>query len=159
MKTKIFSLLAVIMLISCASHRNARIAKTNIKGDWELTSITYDADGLYKISLFDGQSKECLEGSLWHFVINNTSGYYQFQKATCSTERQNFYFTIEESNDDPNKLYILLKPVDENRKSFDNRGYRLVLASQTENEMRWDMTSNVDGESFKIHLNFKKVNQ
>jgi len=159
MKTKIFYLLTLIMLISCASHRNARLAKTQIKGDWELTSITYDTDGLYKISLFDGQSKECLEGSLWHFVINNTSGYYQFQKPNCSEEIHNFYFTIEESKDDPQKLYFLLKPVDARHKSFDNKGYRLRLTSLEENQMQWDMNTNLDGKSFTIHLNFNKSNQ
>ena len=157
---KIFLItISLLLIVSCATHRNARLAKTSLRGDWQLNSITYDKQGLFKINLFDNQSKGCLENSLWHFVVNNTSGYYQFQNNHCSRDLNNFYFTVEQIENSPNDLSILIKPVNAKRKSSDNHGYRLKLVQLVENSMRWDMKSQVDGETFIIHLNFRKTNK
>jgi hypothetical protein len=157
---KIFLLSLVLFLTtSCKTHRYARLAKTDIRGDWKLTQITYDKQGLYKINLFDIQSKECLENSLWHFVTNNTSGYYQYKNNNCPDLRQNFYFTIEQASIDSKNLYILIKPVDAKRKSVDNHGYRLKLVQLTKNNMRWNMKSQVNGKAFIIHLDFQRNKQ
>ncbi len=158
MKKVVLITVTLLLTVSCATHRNARLAKTSLRGDWQLNTITYDKQGLFKINLFDNQPKRCLENSLWHFVVNNASGFYQYQNQGCSDSKHNFYFSVEQAENNPENLSILIKPVDAKRKSSDNHGYRLKLVQLSKGQMRWDMKSHLDGETFMVHLNFQKIN-
>ena len=51
----------------------------------------------------------------------------------------------------------MLKPTDEKYKSDTNIGFRLNLKSLSETVMQWQQTVIVDGEPFKITMNFNKI--
>lgn len=78
---KIVTLLIVISVVmACGTSKTVRESKRVIKGEWTLSSVTYNQAGTYAVTLLNDATKECFEGSYWRFIPNNNSGYIQFQK-------------------------------------------------------------------------------
>ena len=94
---KLFLFTITICLLSCGTSKTVRQSKKVIKGDWTLSSITYNQTGTFNVSLFGEASKDCFEGSTWRFIPNNNTGKYTINNANCSTGERNFIFTIQEA--------------------------------------------------------------
>ena len=146
-------LLFVATLFSCGASKNVRSKEKTIKGNWNLTNITYSKTGSYNVTLFDDASKSCFEGSSWKFVPNNNSGTYIINKNTCATGERDFSFVIQEVDENSGYYDFLLKPKNNND---NNRGYRLSLKNLTENTMLLQQNLTIDGSSFIINMNFIK---
>ena len=71
---KIVLVFLTIGLISCGSSKTMRDSKKIIKGDWTLSTITYNQTGTFNVSLFDDATKDCFESSSWNFIPNNNKG-------------------------------------------------------------------------------------
>ena len=163
MKKILLLLVAGLMAVSCKtqgtiakSTQGTRQANKVIKGEWTLSSITYNEKGKYEITLLNDTSKECFEGSYWKFVPNNYRGIYTINNTGCASGNRHFIFTVQEM-DKPTGYYdFLLKPTNEKYQSETNAGVRLHLAYLSENEMRWEQTVRVDGKPFVITMNFTK---
>ncbi len=155
MKNQLLFLLA-ICLISCGTPKTVRVSKKVIKGNWLLNSITYSESGTYKVNLLDDESKECFEGSSWQFIPNNNTGTYDIAGVGCSSGARNFVFTIQEVDPQTGLYDFLLKPTNEKHKSETNHGFRLRLASLSDDTMTWRQTVRVSGKPFIITMNFNK---
>lgn len=150
---KIVLILSAVCLMSCGTSKVVIAAKKTIKGNWSLSSITYDKPGTYKIKLLDDVSKECFQASTWQFIPNNNTGTYE----TCETGERYFNFTIQEVDAETGLYHFLLKPTDEKGKSETNRGFRIELSELSDTEMQWQQTVSVDGSPFTISMNFVKL--
>ncbi|WP_298237098.1 lipocalin family protein [uncultured Algibacter sp.] len=153
---KIIILLLTIGLASCGTSKTVRASKKVIKGEWTLSSITYDKTGTYNVTLLNDASKACFEGSTWQFVPNNNTGIYTINGASCKTGDRNFVFTIQEIDPQTGLYDFLLKPTNEKYKSETNQGFRLSLTSLSDSAMQWQQTVSVDGKPFTISMNFNK---
>ena len=147
----------ILSLVACGSSKTVRTSKKVIKGDWTLSSITYNAEGTYNISLFNDASSVCFENSVWKFIPNNNTGIYVIDNAQCSAGNRHFIFTIDEVDETTGLYDFLLKPTDEKGKSATNKGFRLALTSLSETDMQWQQTVFVDGDRFVINMNFTKL--
>lgn len=149
-----------LALASCGSSvkstKGTRTAAKTIKGEWTLSSVTYNQTGKYDITLLKDTSKECFEGSYWKFVPNNYRGLYAINKAGCAGGDRNFIFVIQEVDASTGYYDFLLKPTNEKYQSETNEGIRLHLAYLSDTEMRWEQTVRVDGKPFVISMNFTK---
>ncbi len=156
---KIILLISLIVLItSCSTPKTVIQSKKVIKGDWTLDNITYSKEGTFNVTLLNDTSKECFEGSLWHFIPNNNTGNYTISNTDCNTGSRFFRFTIQEVNKDNGLYAFLLKPTNEKYKSDDyNRGFRMNLSELSDTTMQWKQTLSVDGEPFTINMNFSKI--
>lgn len=161
MKKILFFLFAIgILASSCAtsgvkSTKGTRKMGREIKGEWVLSSVTYDRKGKYDITLFKDTSKECFEGSSWKFVPNNNKGVYSVNKRGCAVGDRYFIFVIQQV--DANGYYdFLLKPTNENYKSEVNEGIRMNLDYISDNQMIWKQVLQVEGKPFVISMNFTK---
>ena len=156
MKKKLILLFIGSLFLSCSSSKTIRTSKKIIKGDWTINSITYDTSGTYKVSLFNDVSKECFEGSSWHFIPNNFTGNYTINNSDCKIGERYFRFNIQEVDKETGLYSFLLKPTNTKYKSDDNRGFRLKLSQLSDTNMQWQQIINVDGKPFTINLNFIK---
>lgn len=159
---KITILLFSVLLTACstsskvAKPRETRVANKSIKGEWTLSSITYNQTGKFDITLLNDTSKECFEGSHWKFVPNNFRGTYTITQNGCATGERYFIFVVQQINKESGYYDFLLKPTDENYKSETNQGVRLNLAYLSEERMTWQQTLQVEGKPFIISMEFTK---
>ena len=156
--TKTIVLLTLTIILSaCGASKTVRVSKKVIKGNWTLNTITYSEKGTYKVSLLDDASKECFEGSTWHFIPNNNTGIYNITDSNCSAGERHFVFTIQEVDAETGLYDFLLKPTNEKHKSETNKGFRLKLSSLSDTMMQWQQTVVVEGKPFIITMNFDKI--
>jgi len=151
---KIILTLITLVLISCGASKTVRDSKKNIKGQWLLESVTYDKKESFKITLLKEASFECFEGSTWQFIPNNNTGTYSIDGEDCPTGTRHFIFTINDLDDGGQEF--LLKPTDGKKKSETNQGFRLQLTQLTESTLQLQQEAKLDGEPFKINMNFSK---
>lgn len=160
MKKSLLLLIFSMVLASCGSSvkstKGTRAAAKVIKGEWTLSSVTYNQAGKYDITLLKDTSKECFEGSYWKFVPNNYRGLYAINNTGCANGDRHFIFVVEEVDAATGYYDFLLKPTNERYQSETNEGIRLRLAHLSDNEMRWEQTVRVDGKPFVISMNFTK---
>ena len=156
MRGSVFVLL-VIMLTACGTLKTVRTSKKVLKGNWNLTSITYNKSGTYNVTLFNDESKACFENSTWQFIPNNNTGIYTINGSSCSTGDRHIIFTVDEVDETTGLYDFLLKPTDAKGKSETNRGFRLKLVSLTETTMQWEQTISFEGSPFVITMNFDKL--
>ncbi|WOD44820.1 lipocalin family protein [Hwangdonia lutea] len=147
-------LLLTVTFVSCGSTKTVRQAKKTIKGNWTLTSVTYNKTGTYNVTLLNDASKACFEGSTWQFVPNNNTGTYAINQTACNTGERYFNFTIQEVDAQTGLYDFLLKPTNEKGKSETNQGFRIKLKALSETSMQWEQTVLVDGAPFVITMNF-----
>ena len=155
---KIVMLIALtLVLASCNTTKTVRDSKKIMKGDWTLSSITYNQQGTFNVTLLDDVSKACFEGSSWQFIPNNNTGMYTINNNDCSTGKRYFMFTIQEVNAETGLYDFLLKPTNEKNKSETNQGFRLKLTELSDTDMQWQQTLSVGGIPFIINMNFTKL--
>lgn len=156
MKKLIAILFAVSTLYSCAVSKTLEKSKKTIKGDWTLSQVKYSESGTFNVNLLDDAPTACFEGSSWHFVPNNDTGTYTFNKSECAQNTRYFKFTIDEVDKKIGLYDFLLKPTDEKWKSEYNQGFRLKLTQLSNTSMQWSQTVNLEGKPFIIYMNFTK---
>lgn len=156
----LFLSLTTLILGSCTSSVRSTQGTRNIgkviKGEWVLSSVTYNQQGKYNITLLKDTSKECFEGSHWKFVPNNSRGIYNINKIGCAGGDRHFVFVIQEIDPTTGYYDFLLKPTNPKYQSETNEGVRLRLAHLSDNQMSWEQTLKVDGKPFVISMNFNK---
>lgn len=154
---KFVTLLSIILIVaSCGTSKTVRTSKKVIKGNWVLSSITYNQAGTYNTTLLNDASKDCFEGSIWQFVPNNNTGVYSINNGGCSAGDRHFVFTIQEVDAETGLYDFLLKPTNEKHKSETNQGFRLKLSALSDTAMQWQQSVSVAGSSLTINMNFTK---
>ncbi len=159
MKKIILLTVLATFALSCGTPKTVQESRKVIKGYWSLDNISYGSSGTFNVTIFNDTSTECLEGSMWRFIPNNNTGNYTIENTNCPTGQRDFVFTIQEMDPSGGLYDFLLKPTNAKGKSDDNSGFRLSLTQLNESSMRWEQTVNLDGEPFKINMNFSKINE
>lgn len=150
---------SIAFLVSCGTSRIANEARDTMRGDWQLTSITYPGNNQnVQVSLLNDISASCLENSSWIFVSNNNTGSYDPSGMTCDTNRRFFRWSIDDSNAAMGTYDLMFKPTNADYKSeMGNQGYRINLTNLSEDQMVWEQTVNFEGKPFTIRMNFNKI--
>lgn len=151
--------LSIAFLVSCGSSKVVNEARDTMKGDWQLTSITYPGnDQNVQVTLLDNIPASCLENSSWNFVSNNNTGSYEPSGMNCETNTRYFRWSIDGSNAAMGNYDLMFKPTNADRKSeIGNRGYRINLTNLSGDQMVWEQTVNFEGKPFTIRMNFNKI--
>lgn len=152
---KILIAILGLLLFSCASSKAVKESKKSLDGEWILNNITYSETGIFKIKLLNDAPKDCFEGSTWKFTSNNFKGNYTIHNGSCNPGDRYFMFSILDADADGYQNFML-KPTDEKRRSKTNYGMRFKIIQLSDNAMQLQQTVPVDGNPFKINMNFSK---
>lgn len=152
--------LFAILLISCASSKQARKYSSDIKGSWQLQTVTTEGiTGKVKIELFNEAAFNCFVGSSWSFDSRNNLGKYAIQKngTECASLSREFRWSIYEQSGDPKMLQF--KRLDSNLKEIDQdgAGFRLTIEQFDKQRMLLKSTINFEGRQAAIVYNFVRI--
>lgn len=159
MKKIVVLFLSVAFLVSCGSTKVVNEARDTMRGDWQLTSITYPGNEQnVQVSLLDNIPAQCLENSSWTFISNNNTGSYQPSGMNCDSNTRFFIWSIDGSNAAMGNYDLMFKPTNADHKSeTGNQGYRLNLTNLSGDQMVWEQTVQFEGKPFTIRMNFNKL--
>ncbi len=148
----------VAFLSACSVSKEGRTMKKTINGDWTLQ--TANVEGItskLKAKIFNEADLDCFIGSSWSFNSNNSLGSYTFTGSAtgCTSLKRDIRWSVYEPKDAEKEFQF--KRLDEKLKSIDdNNGFRLSVASLTDNTMQLKSPITFEGKAGYIVYNFVK---
>lgn len=138
-----------------ASQKAANKAEKVFKGDWELAQILSEEGNNVEISNVFGQSSvDCFEGSDWHFVSNNNTGYYTLDGADCPMGQNKISWHLEEDN---GTFYFWFKRIADGQKAKNVlSGYKMKLISADESQASFSQEVPFEGGKTTLYYYFNK---
>ena len=158
MKKLGITLFITTLFVSCSLSKVEKSARKTVDGNWELNSVTYDAQGIFDTTLFNDATASCFTDSPWFFRSNNSTGSYNIINPDCSTGVRNFRWGATEIGKDTGNFDFTMKFTDEKKKDLDkNTGFRMNLKYLDDNSMQITQTIQFEGKPFNINLNFTRT--
>lgn len=145
------------LVTSCSISKGARQDRNLLSGTWLLNNISYENNsGKFKSVLFNDADDTCFEGSDWFFRDNNSTARYTLKSSTdCRGGDRFIRWSVIERAEQANQLQF--KFIDEKLKDISGGlGYRLDIASLSEQSMTLKSNVSVDGEPITIVYQFSK---
>ena len=149
--------LAVLMLAckstSATSTNTDRKAQVDMKGNWEISSVTYPGSQYVKVNSFQLADSECFVGSKWKFVSNNNKGSMAIAKAGCPSFTSPITWFV---NSDKQFVLKVLNAGEKAKKVRD--GYVLRLDNQTTSSFQLVDKIDVGGKMTDVVYQFNRIN-
>jgi hypothetical protein len=153
----------VFLLFACKSSTPAvaPVAETKldkksqvaIKGNWQITDVTYPGSEYFKVNSFNIADSKCFIGSTWNFISNNNKGNMALTAAGCTAFASPIVWSINKEG------MFVLKIVEAGVKSKTvQSGFLLKVANQTESTFELIDVMDVAGQKKDIVYHFKKTN-
>lgn len=148
-----------LLLLACKSQSvtNSKLDKSSqvtIKGDWEITSVTYPGSDYIKVNSFDLADSKCFIGSQWKFISNNNKGNMVLNNANCPEYNSAITWFVNKEGQ------FVLKILDEGLKSKKVRaGFVLGIANHSENSFQLIDKIAVGGKITDVVYQFQNSNQ
>ncbi len=152
-------LLAVILLSSCATSKEARKYGKTLNGSWQLQTVaTEGISGKIKAQLFNEADFNCFIGSAWYFNEQNHLGSYRINQngGECFSIKREFRWSIYEAPGEPKlfqfkRLNEKLKEIDEN-----SSGFRFSILQMDDRVMKLKSEIIFEGKPAAFIYNFVK---
>ncbi|MEO8773024.1 MAG: lipocalin family protein [Xanthomarina sp.] len=158
MKKLGLTVLIATLFMSCSLSKVEKSARKTVDGNWNLNSVTYDAQGVFNTRLFDDATASCFKDSQWFFRSNNSTGTYDVINPDCSTGVRNFRWAANEIGKNSGNFDFTMKFTDAKKNDFQkNTGYRMNLKYLDDNSMQITQTIQFEGKPFNINLNFTRT--
>lgn len=157
MKKIILLFIFSVAIIGCKSKSvtNTKLdikSEVAMKGNWNITSVTYPNSDLIKVTSFDLADSKCFIGSTWKFISNNNKGNFALNSANCTAYSTPItWFINKEGN-------FVMKILDESKAKKIKSGYVLKVANQTQNSFQLIDKINVAGTMTDVVYQFEKLN-
>lgn len=151
-------MIVAIMLFACkttsvTSTKLDRSSQVGIKGDWEITNVSYPGSEYITVNSFDLADSKCFIGSTWKFISNNNKGNMSLTKSNCPAFSSPIVWSVNKEGQ------FVLKILDAGIKAKKVRdGYVLQVANQTETSFQLLDNINVGGQSKTVVYQFTKLN-
>ena len=90
MRKIIFISLVSVLIFSCKSSNSATSTKidsksqTEIKGNWQVSSVYYPGSDVIKVTSFGLADSQCFVGSTWKFVSMSNKGTMSLNSPKCT---------------------------------------------------------------------------
>ena len=160
MKKHLLLFVLAIFFVGCKPKQTVTNTKLDnkserlIKGDWQVSSVSYVGSDVFKVTSFNIADAKCFEGSQWSFVSNNNTGEMVLNKANCVTYGSKITWFI---NKDGN---FVMKFLTEGVKAKHTAGgYVLRVANQSETSFQLIDRASVGSNSAEIVYQFDKINK
>jgi len=152
MKKLAFMFLGSLLLAGCAAKVDTK-AQVGIKGNWEITQVSYSGSNLFTLKSFQIADSKCFVGSKWRFISNNNSGTMALNQSGCPAVEGDFKWTITPNQD------FTLKFVGEGEKAKNvTAGFFLKLRNQSENQFQLVDNTNIGGKPTEVVYTFNRIN-
>ena len=156
---KVFLLCTLAVLVfackttSVTSTKLDRSSQVEIKGNWQISSVTFPGSDYIKVNSFHLADSKCFEGSAWKFISNNNKGSMTLTKLNCPAFSSPITWFVNKEGQ------FVLKILDAGEKAKKVRdGYVLRLANQTESSFQLIDRVEVGGKLTDVVYEFQKVN-
>jgi CRISPR/Cas system-associated endoribonuclease Cas2 len=148
--------LSVLLLVSCATSKEARTYKKSINGNWQLQTVVSEGiAGKIKAEVFNEADFNCFVGSSWSFNQVNSLGSYTINQNgnECVAIKREFRWSIFEAEGQP-KLFQF-KRLDEKLKEIDEGGgFRFTIVQLDNNTMQLKSDISFEGKPAAFIYNF-----
>ncbi len=158
MKKILVASLLLILIVACksTSATNTKLdsrSQVGIKGNWEITSVTYPNSQVFKVNSFSLADSQCFVGSTWKFISNNNKGEMTITKANCPSFSSPITWFINKEGQ------FVMKILDAGEKAKKVRdGYVLNMANQSENSFQLVDKVDIGGKITNVTYEFQKRN-
>jgi hypothetical protein len=130
-----------------------KTSQVGIKGNWQVTSVTYPGSNYIKVNSFNLADSKCFVGSTWKFVSNNNKGNFALNSPDCTAFTSDITWYINKEGQ------FVLKILDEGLKSKKVKtGFVLGVRNQTETSFELVDKVNVGNKPTDVIYQFQKVN-
>lgn len=155
-KIILLSLLSVLVLscksTSATSTKLDSKSQVAIKGNWQISAVTYPGSEVIKVTSFDLADSKCFIGSTWKFISNNNKGNFEINSPKCTAYSTPITWFINKEGE------FVLKILDESKAKTIKSGYVLRVANQTESSFQLIDKINVAGKLTDVVYQFEKLN-
>ena len=135
------------------SPKPNRHTQAGIKGDWQITNVSYAGSEYFKVNSFQIADSKCLIGSKWNFISNNNKGSLVLTRSDCPAFSSPIVWSISKDGK------FGLKFVEAGVKSKKVvRGYLLRISNQSEASFQLIDIVNAGGQNKEITYQFEKIN-
>jgi hypothetical protein len=130
-----------------------RTSQSGIKGNWQITNVSYPGSDYFKVNSFQIADSKCLFGSTWNFIPNNNKGTMTLNQSNCPAFSSPIVWSIDKQG------VFGLKIVNPGVKAKTvTQGYLLRVANQTSNSFQLIDVIDVSGQKKEITYQFEKIN-
>ena len=158
MKKAILLVLITVFAVGCKSKSvtNTKLDNGNerkLKGEWNISSVTYPGADYIKVTSFDVADSKCFVGSQWKFVSNNNKGNVALTKSGCASFSSPITWFVNKDAE------FVLKVLNADIKAKKVReGYVLHVANQTETSFQLIDKITVGGKLTDVVYQFQRAN-
>ena len=156
----ILSLLVVLFAYNSSSKttklssKSDRTIQSGIKGDWQITQVSYPASDYIMVNSFQIADSKCFIGSTWNFIPNNNKGSLRLKQSDkCSS----FSSPIAWNIDKYGKFGLEIIEVEVKSKKVILR-YLLNITNKTNTSFQLVDIINIGGQDKEITYQFEKMN-
>lgn len=130
-----------------------KTSQVGIKGNWQITSVTYPGSNYIKVNSFNLADSKCFIGSTWKFISNNNKGNMTLNSPDCTAFTSEITWYVNKEGQ------FVLKILDEGLKSKKVKtGFVLEVRNQTETSFELIDKINVGNKPTDVVYQFQKVN-
>ena len=149
--------LAVLIISSCSSSKEARTYKKTVDGNWQLQTITTEGiTGKIKAQVLDEADFNCFVGSMWSFNKSNSLGYYNIAKngGECVAIKRFIRWSVFEDGTAPKQLQY--KRLDDKYNDLDagKAGFRFTILRLDATNMQLKSDITFEGRPASVTYNF-----
>lgn len=146
-----------VLILSCKSNSATSTkldskSQVAIKGNWQISAVTYPGSDVIKVTSFDLADSKCFIGSTWKFISNNNKGNFALTSPKCTAYSTPITWFINKEGQ------FVLKILDESKAKTIKTGYVLTVANQTENSFQLIDKINVAGKLTDVVYQFERLN-
>lgn len=160
MRKIVFIVVMSVFALACKPKQTVTNTKLDnkserlIKGDWQISSVSYVGSDVFKVTSFNIADAKCFEGSQWSFVSNNNTGEMVLNKSNCVTYGSRITWFV---NKDGN--FVMKFLTEGVRAKHTAAGYVLKIANQSETSFQLIDRASVGSNSAEIIYQFDKINK
>ena len=144
MKIFIYSLLVIFSFACTTTKVVHNPSKNDIAGAWKLTNVNKPSEeGESETQLFDVAAVSCLEGSIWNFNDDKTSGTINLNGSSCIKSLRKIHWLIYEPGDGTVNFQFKYVASGEEAQINSTKGYQTKI-------------DKIDGATMVMHTNSGK---
>ena len=146
-----------VLLFACksaapvAATKLDRSSQVAIKGNWQITAVSYPGSQYIKVTSFGIADSQCFVGSNWSFISNNNKGTMALTKSNCPAFESPIVWSI---NREANFILRIVEPGVKSKTV--TSGYILRVANQTETSFQLIDKINVGGKLTDVVYDFQR---